>query len=216
MRIPTLIALTVLALWLPVGGARAAAPATEVLAVFEPVLVSIDEILSDPQATPEEKRALIEHDLGIWVDNATMAQAALGPRAEEFTAAELVAFASEFERYFQHFYISRISLRDEKARKGVEARYDAQTGTVNVTVPGAAAIGFVRRPGPRDVDVRLRFRQRYGDWRIVHVTIGCVDVTKLSGDQFESLLRSETPEALIARLRDRNEQLEARNPLSRK
>jgi len=59
----------------------------------------------------------------------------------------------------------------------------------------------------------FRLSKRYGDWRIVDVRIGGVDVTKLFRQQFESLLRTEAPEQMITRLRDRNEQLEARNPL---
>jgi hypothetical protein len=46
--------------------------------------------------------------------------------------------------------------------------------------------------------------------------IGGAEVTKLFREQFESLLRTETPEGLISRLRDRNERLETRNPLDRK
>ena len=100
-----------------------------------------------------------------------------------------------------------------------DANYDPQSGTVTVRVPGVATLSgpFTQRStDPRNVDAHFRLRKRYGDWRIVDVRIGSVDVTKLFRQQFESLLRSETPEQMIARLRDRNEQLEARNPLDRK
>jgi len=219
MRIPVLIVSAVLVFAPLAGAAEGEDPAAEVLARFDPMLVSLDAILADPESTPDEKRALIEREFDIWVDYATMAYAALGPRAKEFSALELAGFASEFERYFQHFYVSRMALRDAAARKAVDASYDPQSGTVTVRVPGVATLSgpFTQRStDPRNVDAHFRLRKRYGDWRIVDVRIGSVDVTKLFRQQFESLLRTETPEQMIARLRDRNEQLEARNPLDRR
>jgi phospholipid transport system substrate-binding protein len=219
MRFPVLIALFVLALSPLAGAAEGEDPAAEVLAVFEPMLASIDAILADPKATADEKRALIEREFDIWVDYATMAHAALGPRAEEFSALELASFASEFERYFQHFYVSRIALGDAAAREAAASGYDPSSGTVTVRVPGAAALSgpFPKRStDPRKVDALFLLQKRYGDWRIIDVRIGSVQVTKFFRQQFESLLRTETPEQLIVRLRDLNQQLEARNPLDRK
>jgi phospholipid transport system substrate-binding protein len=216
MRIPILIALIALAFPSLSGAVDGEDPAAEVLVAFEPMLASIDAILEDPEASPDQKRALIEREFDIWIDYATMAQAALGPRVAEFSALELASFASEFERYFQHFYVSRMALRDAASREAVEARYDPESGAVTVRVPGAAAVSGPfpeRTTDPRNVDALFRLLRRYGDWRIVDVRIGNVGVTKLFRQQFESLLRTETPEQLIARLRDRNQQLEARNPL---
>ncbi len=216
MRIPVLIVSLVLALPSMAGTAETEDLAAAVLSRFEPMLASIDAILADPQASADEKRALIERELDIWIDYSSMAAAALGPRAQEFSGAELVAFANEFERFFQHFYISRISLRTDAAREAVEASYDPQTGAVTVRAPGAASMGGLfsqRRANPSSVDALFRLRKRYGDWRIVGLAIGGVDVTRFFRQQFESLLRSDTPEQLITRLRDHNEQLEAQNPL---
>jgi phospholipid transport system substrate-binding protein len=219
MRQSLLIAFLALALSFPAGAGEGEDPAAEVLASFEPMLASIDAILADPESNPDEKRALIEREFDIWIDYATMAHAALGSRAEEFSALELASFAGEFERYFQHFYISRMALRDAASREAVDARYDPQSGVVAVQVPGAAAISgpfSERTTDPRNVDALFRLRKRHGDWRIVAVRVGGVEVTKLFRQQFESVLRTESPEQLIARLRDRNQQLEARNPLERK
>jgi ABC-type transporter MlaC component len=218
MRIPVLIVLATFALARVAGASETEDPAAAVLAQFEPMLASIDAILADANADADEKRALIERELDIWIDYATMAAAALGPRAREFSAAELVAFANEFERFFQHFYISRISLRTEAAREAVEASYDPATGAVTVRAPGTASMGglfSLRRSNPSSVDALFRLRRHYGDWRIVGLAIGGVDVTKLFRQQFESLLRIDTPEQLITRLRAHNEKLEAQNPLQR-
>jgi phospholipid transport system substrate-binding protein len=219
MRVPLLVALVVLGFSPLAEAAEGEDPAAEVLAVFNPMLASIDAILADPEADPDEKRALIEREFDIWIDYGTMAHAALGPRAEEFSALELASFAGEFERYFQHFYISRMALRDVAAREAVDASHDSQSGIVTVRVPGAAAVSGLfpeRISEPREVDARFRLRKRHGDWRIVEVWLGGVNVTTLFRQQFESLLRTESPDQLIARLRDRNERLEARNPLDRK
>jgi ABC-type transporter MlaC component len=218
MRIPVLIALLILTLSGLAGASETEDPAAGVLAKFEPMLASIDAILADPQATADEKRALIERELDVWIDYPTMAAAALGPRAREFSAAEFASFANEFERFFQHFYISRISLRTDAAREAVEASHDPQTGTVTVRAPGTASMGglfSVRRVNPASVDALFRLRKRYGDWRIVGLAIGGVDVTRFFREQFESLLRIDTSEELITRLRDHNERLEAQNPLER-
>lgn len=216
MRIAVPIVLSLLLFAPAPGASEAEDPAVAVLSRFGPVLASIDRILADPQASPPERRALIERELDAWIDYSTLAVAALGPRAEAFSAAELVAFANEFERFFQHFYVSRISLRTEAAREAVEASYDPQTGGVSVRVPGAASMGglfSLRRASPASVDAVFRFRQRYGDWRIVGLAIGGVDVTRFFRQQFESLLRTDTPEQLITRLREHNQRLEAQNPL---
>jgi ABC-type transporter MlaC component len=216
MRIPVLIVSLTLAFASMAASADTEDPATVVLSRFEPMLASIDAILADPQATADEKRALIERELDIWIDYSTMAAAALGPRAQEFSAAELVAFANEFERFFQHFYISRISLRTDAAREAVEASYDPQTGVVTVRAPGAASMGglfSLRRANPASVDALFRLRKRYGDWRIVNLAIGGVEATALFRQQFESLLRIDSPEQLITRLREHNRRLEAQNPL---
>jgi ABC-type transporter MlaC component len=63
------------------------------------------------------------------------------------------------------------------------------------------------------VDATFRLLKRYGDWRIVDLGIGAVGVTSFFRQQFESLLRTDTPEQLIARLRDHNARMERRNPL---
>jgi phospholipid transport system substrate-binding protein len=223
MRIPALIAVVVIVLQFVAparlaGASETGNPAAAVLAEFEPMLASIDAILADSQASADEKRALIERELDIWIDYGAMAAAALGPRGQEFSRAELVAFANEFERFFQHFYISRISIRSDAARRAVEALHDPQTGTVTVRAPGAASVGAAysqRSPDPHVVDALFQLRKRYGDWRIVGIAIGGVEVTRLFREQFESLLRSDSPEELIARLRDHNEKLEAQNPLQR-
>jgi phospholipid transport system substrate-binding protein len=218
MRIPILIVSAVLAFSPLAGAAEGEDPAAEVLARFAPMLASLDAILDDPESTPDEKRALIEREFDIWVDYATMAHASLGPRAEEFSSLELASFASEFERYFQHFYLSRMALRDAAAREAVDAGYDPQSGTVTVRVPGVATLSgpFTERSAePRNVDAHFRLLKRYGDWRIVDLRIGSVGVTTFFRQQFESLLRTDTPEQLITRLRDHNERLEARNPLDR-
>ena len=186
------------------------------LALFEPMLPSLDAILADSGSTPDEKRALIEREFDIWVDYATMAHAALGARAKDFSSLELASFASEFERYFQHFYISRMALGDAAARTAADASYDPESATVTVRVPGVAALSgpFTERStDPRNVDAYFRLLKRYGDWRIVDLRIGAVGVTSFFRQQFESLLRTDTPEQLITRLRDHNERLEARNPL---
>lgn len=216
MRIRVLIVLIVLAFSPLAGAAEGGEPAAEVLALFEPMLASLDAILADSGSTPDEKRALIEREFDIWVDYATMAQAALGARAEDFSPLELASFASEFERYFQHFYISRMALRDAAARTAADASYDPESATVTVRVPGAAALSgpFTERStDPRNVDAYFRLLKRYGDWRIVDLRIGAVGVIIFFRQQFESLLRTDTPEQLITRLRDHNERLEARNPL---
>jgi len=216
LRIRVLIVLIVLAFSPLAGAAEGGEPAAEVLALFEPMLASLDAILADSGSTPDEKRALIEREFDIWVDYATMAQAALGARAEDFSPLELASFASEFERYFQHFYISRMALRDAAARTAADASYDPESATVTVRVPGAAALSgpFTERStDPRNVDAYFRLLKRYGDWRIVDLRIGAVGVIIFFRQQFESLLRTDTPEQLITRLRDHNERLEARNPL---
>jgi phospholipid transport system substrate-binding protein len=196
-------------------------PAAEAKAALEPVLVEIVATARDEGASAEAKRALIEHELGIWIDFGHMSTVALGPQAERFSSRQLAEFAQEFERYLSDVYIRRIANFREKQVEIKQASLNAKTGVVTVRTLGGAPLGAYRDVHARwtakaraDVDYLLR-RQR-GDWRIIAIRIEGVDLARNFREQFQAVLERSDPDGLIAELRKRNAEREAQNPWEEK
>jgi ABC-type transporter MlaC component len=197
--------------------AAAEDPAAEAKAALSPVLVEIVATARDENASAEQKRALIEHQLAISIDFASMSTAALGPLAEMFSNQQLAEFYQEFERYLSDVYIRRIVRFREKEIEIQQASLDAATGVVTVRTLGGAPLGAypglaTRRMWKARADVDYLLRQQRGEWRIIAIRIDGVDITRNFRDQFQAVLQRSDPDALIADLRKRNAEREAQNP----
>jgi len=199
----------------PAGAADAAA---EARAALQPVLVKLVATARDENASPEAKRALIEHELAIWIDYGQMSKVALGTQAEKFSKQQVTEFSQEFERYLSDVYIRRIARFREKEIEIKEASLDAKTGVVTIHTLGGVPLGPYKVVSPRhkentraDVEYLLR-RKGSGDWRILAIRIDGVDLARNFRDQFQAVLERSDPDALIAELRKRNAEREAQNP----
>ena len=216
-EVPFVALAAVLATSIPVAAAAAEDPAAEAKAALAPVLVEIVAIARDENASPDQKRALIEHELGIWIDYGYMSTVALGEHIEMFSNQQLAEFSHEFERYLSDVYIRRIVRFRENEIEVKEARFDEKAGVVTIRTLGGAPLGAFpglasRRMWKERADVDYLLRERRGEWRIIAVRIDGVDIGRLFHGQFQAVLQRSDPEALIADLRRRNAEREARNP----
>jgi phospholipid transport system substrate-binding protein len=197
--------------------ALAADAAAEARAALQPVLVKVVATARDENASPEAKRALIEHELAIWIDYGQMSKVALGPQAEKFSTQQVTEFGQEFERYLSDVYIRRIARFREKEIEITQTILDAKTGVVTVHTLGGAPLGPFKVVSPRHkeatrADVEYLLRRKGGDWRILAIRIDGVDLVRNFRDQFQAVLERSDPDALIAELRKRNAEREAQNP----
>jgi ABC-type transporter MlaC component len=192
-------------------------PSAEARAALEPVIAKIVTTARDSGISPDAKRALIEHELGIWIDYGHAAAVALGPLADELSSRQLADFAQEFERYLSDVYIRRIARFDENQVVFEAASLDVKSGVVTVRTIGGAPLGAYlgarsRRAVKARAQVDYLMRRQRGDWRIIALRVDGVDLTRNFREQFESFLEESDPEALIAELRKRNAEREAQNP----
>jgi ABC-type transporter MlaC component len=189
----------------------------EARAALQPVLVKVVATARDENTSPEAKRALIEHELAIWIDYGHMSTVALGPQAETFSSQQRAEFAQEFERYLSDLYIRRIARFREKEIEIKQASLEAETGVVTVRTLGGTPLGPYRVVSGREAakaraDVDYLLRRQRGDWRIIAIRIDGVDLARNFRDQFQAVLGRSDPDALIAELHKRNAEREAENP----
>jgi phospholipid transport system substrate-binding protein len=214
VRTPSVLMLSLLATILA-GVAHAQDPAVEARRELTATLDKIVAIGRDADASPEEKRALIERQLEIVLDLGHMSMVALGPRVETFSAQQVAEFSQEFERYLIFVYLRRIGSFEEEKVEILETKLDSETGLVGIRTLGGKPFAFpgerVRhRPARAQVDYRMG--KKNGEWRIFSISIGGVDLARNFRDQFQAILEKSSPDDLIAELRRRNAEQEAKNP----
>lgn len=192
-------------------------PAAEAKAALYPVLVEIVATARDENASAQAKRALIEHELAIWIDYGHMSTVALGPQAKMSSSQQLTECAQAFERCLSDLSIRRIARFPEKEIEIEQASLDAETGVVTVRTLGGDPLGTYRDVHARrqtkaraDVDHLLRRRRR--DWQIIAIRIDGVDLARNFREQFQAVLERSSPDTLIAERRKRNAEREAENP----
>lgn len=217
------VAIALLVALVALGGGAGPSAADEALvaeakAAFVGVVEQVDATRRDDRATPDDKRARIAALLEQWLDLSFMTRAALGENAEKFSPDELAAFSGEFGRYVVGVYVRRIA-RAEGDFEVLDASWREKSRSVMVRTRGGRPLAgrtpdFIRgKPGTAEVDYRLRKHQ--GAWRILTIVIDGADTVRLFQGQFEAALASATPEQVVARLREHNAEIEAKNPFAK-
>jgi len=188
----------------------------EATAAFSGAIDEVDAIIQNPSASPDAKRALVERVLERWLDVAFISRAALGPRAEAFSAVELTEFAQEFERYVLNLYTARIARNRDEDFEILGAVWDAKRQVVTVRADGGkrGLTGVLEQPSRHRAGVEYVLRKRRGEWRLVNVIIGGVDSVRVFRDEFSSVLKRATPAEMTGKLRERNTQLDRKNPFA--
>jgi len=209
-------ALVAMAVTWAVASSAAEDPAAEARAAIAPVFAGITATARDEQLSPKQKRALIEHELSIWIDFGSVALTSLGPRAEQFSREQLAEFNQEFERYLLDVYIRRIVRFRDNDVEIRSASYDEKREMATIRILGGASLAgsarVTRQAWKPRAEVDYVLRKRRGEWRIVAVRIDGIDMGRFFGDQFEAVLARSGPDGLIGELRQRNAEREGDNP----
>lgn len=194
------------------------APPAEARQAAEQLLGSLNRILfEDDDADAEEKRALVERTIRERLDLGAMAAAALGPLAGSFTREQYANLSAEYARYLTHLYVGRLA-RAEKKFEIVDATYDPEKKVATFRTLGAPRdrLPYSRRRATSDQPSRvdLHFRPRQEMWRMVGLVVEGMSIERNFREQFQSVLGREDPDALIAELHRRNQQLDEENPFA--
>jgi ABC-type transporter MlaC component len=178
----------------------------------------IDAIVSDADAGPDDKRARVAKELAAHLDYGHLAAAALGKSAEGFSKEQFADFAQEYGVFLTDFFIGSIAASEPEPLKILDV--NQQGDRVTLRTAGKARKGFIPgsmripRESPEGRVVTYGLRQRRGAWRIQSVSFGGVDTSTTFRGQFESFLRSGTPDALTEELRKRNRAAAEKNPFA--
>jgi ABC-type transporter MlaC component len=178
----------------------------------------IDAIASDADASPDDKRSRVATELAAHLDYGHLAAAALGQSGDAFYKEQFANFAQEYGVFLTDFFIGTIAASEPEPLRVLDVK--EQDGLVTVRTAGKARKGFipgsmrVPRQSPEGRVVTYGLRVRHGAWRFQSVAFGGVDTSATFRGQFESFLRSGTPEALTAELRKRNRAAAEKNPFA--
>lgn len=176
----------------------------------------IDAIVSDADAGPDDKRARVAKELAAHLDYGHLAAAALGKSAEGFSKQQFADFAQAYGVFVTDFFLGTIAASEPEPLRILDVKQ--QGDRVTVRTAGKPRIGFIPgsmripRQSPEGRIVTYGLRQRHGAWRVQSVAFGGVDTSVTFRGQFESFLRSGTPDALTAELLKRNRAAAEKNP----
>lgn len=214
------LGLAVLALATTLPSSALADPAAEAKAALAKMHAEMVSILRQEKSDPTAKRALLEHFLTSNLDLARMAAEALGPHFKAMSKREFAEFSEEYSHYLTYLYLREISWvkEDGAGFEIVDARLDAKTGEVRLETraPTRSSMANVapRRTQRHRVELEGSYvlRERHGRWKIVAIRFNGVDLNRVFGAQFDSILESQSPEALIEKLQRSNEENRDENP----
>jgi len=210
-------------IWLAVPQfARASDPAEEARQVVTTALERMEAVIGDPQATPAEKRALVEKEIRANLDFGYLTLAALGPMAEQFSREQITDFSHEYVRYLTYMLLQQSAGRKREPPEILDATLDEKTGHVTVRTMGSRGLldfpqQFARHGSvPERLKRDFVLRQRDGQWRIIGLSFNEVSVSRNFRAQFEAILKRSDPAELIRKLAEQNDKNEARNPFDGK
>lgn len=193
-------------------------PALSARSAFSSAVERLSAILQDESASPEDRRSGIAEVLDSWLDVPFITRSALGRHADAFTREQLQTVAHEMERYVVATWQQRIARAQVDRFEIIGASFDGTNGVATVETRGGSRIVTnprnSGRPPTGRARVDYRLHERGGRWRIRTMVIDDVDVVRVFRDQFDSILQSGDPDALIQRMREVNDRLEARNPFA--
>jgi phospholipid transport system substrate-binding protein len=182
-------AMLVLALAAPAGAADG--PREVVRRLGDRVLA----VLRDGTLPADRKRERIMDIAKEGVDFDTLARLVLGRNAPRFSPDELARFREEFRRHLSVTYGNTVEAYKDEDFEITGDREEARGDwTVKTTIRRAAA----------DVLVDYRLRRSEDVWKIIDFVVEGVSLVSNFRSQFQELLSSRTPSALISLLQDKN------------
>jgi ABC-type transporter MlaC component len=199
-------------------GSGDATDADDATAFLTDTFEKIATIRLNETHSPAEKRALIERLLDKKLGLATMSRVALGKRREAFSQAELSEFVQEYSHFLNYTYLREIAWSDPKEDPTIsKTAVDPKTGFVTLQTKAKQRNSMANQRGQYRqspvMHAEYLLRPRHGSWRIVRMSFNGVDLNTAFGSQFESQLRTATPEEVLADLHKLNRERDHENPL---
>jgi ABC-type transporter MlaC component len=196
-------------------------PVAEARAALSVMHADMTAIVRDEAENPSHRRALLEHFLTANLDLTRMAAEALGTHFELMNKAQFAEFASEYSHFLTYVYLREISWvkRDEGDFEIVGAELNPESGAVKIETRAAmrssmanVAVARQRRSKQTAFEGSYLLSQRHGRWNIVAMRFNGVDLNRVFGSQFASMLEKRSPESLVEELRERNRANAGKDP----
>jgi phospholipid transport system substrate-binding protein len=171
-------------------------------AVVSETIDKVVAVLNDKTLPLEQKRQQIEEISYSRFDFDRMARLVLARNAQKLSPEQQQEFVAEFKRHLSTTYGRRLSeYSDERIEIG-DARPETN-GDVTVksrVVGGAAGDG---------VAIDYRLKERDANWLVIDVIIEGVSLIHNFRSQVAEIVSSSGAESLIAKLREKNDRVEA-------
>ncbi len=178
------------------GQAWAGTPTDQLRAYTDRVL----QVLEDPALTPPQRLAAVRQVANDAFDLSETARRALGAYWQRRTAAEREEFVGLFRTLLELTYLSRLG-----EYGGERVRYVGERITGDQAVVRALV---VTRKGT-EVPVEGRLLEKDGRWRIYDVLVENISLVANYRTQFDRVIRNESYEELVRRLKARIKALSA-------
>jgi phospholipid transport system substrate-binding protein len=176
--------------------------AAEAVGPKEVVRQTIDEvvaILQDPALDDRERRKRIEALAYERFHFDTVSRLVLGRDWRRFSEPQRQEFMQEFRTLLSRSYGERIN-RYEQEKVEILKVHDEPRGDVTVVtrIQGGTADG---------VEIAYRMRKRDESWGVIDVTVEGTGLVSNYRSQFKELLGSGSPDDLLQRLREKNQEI---------
>lgn len=169
-------------------------------AIMEETAGKVVAILAQRDRPSEERVEAIKEIAYEIFDFQTMSKLVLARNWRKLEPDQRVEFVEEFKRHLSRTYGSRLDRYNQEKVDVYGARVEPRN---DVTIKTRILGGEFDR-----AEVAYRFRNREDQWRIIDVVIEGVSLVSNYRSQFAEVLSSGTIDDLLARLRDKNFQLE--------
>jgi phospholipid transport system substrate-binding protein len=186
------------------GPARAGAPTDQVREYTDAVI----KILEDPALKSEdrkpERRAAVRKVAAEVFDVQETARRALGPHWQQRTPQQREEFVQLFAELLEQTYISKIDLFGGERLRFTDEKVDGDNAIVRAKV-------MTRQQ--TEVPVEARMLRKADRWLIYDILIENISLVGNYRAQFDRIIRTQSYDELVKRLRNRGEFLrEAERP----
>jgi phospholipid transport system substrate-binding protein len=183
------------------GFAVAASSETDAKALIEKTAVEVLAVLRDRTRTTVERRVELERIAHDRFDFRTMARLVLGRDWKRLEADERDEFVDQFTTYLANDYGDRLERYQQEDVKVIgEAPRPRGDVEVKTKIVGGANDGAI-------IDYRMRSGK--DGWRIIDVVIEGISLVANFRDQFHEVIARGGPEALLRKLKEKNDAAEA-------
>ncbi|HSB41881.1 MAG TPA: ABC transporter substrate-binding protein [Methylomirabilota bacterium] len=191
-----LLVLGVLAVlaWAPAAGGSGPGPTEQLKGAIDRVLVVLEDpaLKAPPQAA--ERRREIRRIADEIFDFEEIARRAMGQHWRTLAPGQQREFVTLFSDLLEQAYMSKIETYGGERIQYVGERVEGDYATVSTRITTDKGT---------EVPIDYRALRRAERWRVYDVTIEGVSLVANYRTQFNSLMRTSSPEQLLAKLRSR-------------